>query len=121
MSDSKEKVEELLADEEMLTLPDVAERLRIPVSRVHDLLAARKFLAWRRDGVRLVPAAFFNGANVDKHVTGAITLLLDGGFSDTAVFAYLFTPDESLPGRPIDGLKGDLAREVKRRAQALAV
>ena len=120
MAHSKEEVEDLLANETMLTLPEVADMLGIPVTRVNDLLAARKFIAWKRDGKRLVPAAFFSGPNVDKHVTGTITLLTDGGYSDTDIFAHLFTPDDSLPGRPIDGLKGVLAREVKRRAQALA-
>ncbi len=114
-------VEQLLQNEELLTLPQVADKLGIVITRVHDLLNARKFLAWPIDGVRHVPVAFFNEKEaVNKFVSGAITVLTDGGYDDEAIFRFLFTEDESLPGRPIDGLQGHLAREVIRRAQAMA-
>ncbi|WP_165243279.1 Rv2175c family DNA-binding protein [Corynebacterium lizhenjunii] len=115
-------VNELLANEEMLTLPDVAAKLGIAVTRVHDLLHARKILAWRNAaGIRQVPAAFFNDKDaVSKYVSGCITVLSDGGYSDAEIFAHLFSEDDSLPGRPIDALHGHLAREVIRRAQAAA-
>lgn len=51
---------------------------------------------------------------------GVIALLSDGGYNDREILEYLFTPDDSLPGRPIDALHGHLAREVMRRAQAMA-
>lgn len=106
----------------MLTLPEVADKLGIAITRVHDLLHAGKLMAWRNaDGVRLVPAAFFNDKGaISKYVSGAITVLSDGGFSNEEIFAHLYTEDESLPGRPIDALHGHLAREVIRRAQAMA-
>lgn len=114
-------VEQLLQNEELLTLPQVADKLGIVITRVHDLLNARKFLAWPIDGVRHVPVAFFNEKEaVNKFVSGAITVLTDGGYDDEAIFRFLFTEDDSLPGRPIDGLQGHLAREVIRRAQAMA-
>ena len=47
-------------------------------------------------------------------------MLYDGGFTEEEILAYLFTPDDSLPGRPIDALHGHGAREVIRRAQAMA-
>ncbi|WP_368502594.1 Rv2175c family DNA-binding protein [Corynebacterium sp.] len=112
----------LLADEKLLSMEEMAERLNLPVTRVFDLLNARKFIAWRNEkGHRFVPEAFFNekGA-ISKYVSGAITVLSDGGFSDPEILAHLFTEDDSLPGRPIDALHGHLAREVIRRAQALA-
>ena len=115
-------LDELLANDEMLTLPQVAEKLGIVVTRVHDLLRSRKILAWRNaDGVRLIPAAFFNEKDkISKHVSGCLTVLSDGGYNDDEIFAYLFTEDDSLPGRPIDALHGHLAREVIRRAQSSA-
>lgn len=115
-------LQELLADEEMLTLPEVAVKLDIAITRVHDLLHARKLLAWRdAEGIRRVPVAFFNEKDkISKHVSGCITVLSDAGYSDDEIFAHLFTEDDSLPGRPIDGLHGHLAREVIRRAQASA-
>ena len=33
---------------------------------------------------------------------------------------WLFESDESLPGTPIEALRGDRGKEIKRRAQALA-
>ncbi|AKE39533.1 hypothetical protein UL81_07895 [Corynebacterium camporealensis] len=122
MTTSEKNLEELLAGEQMLTLADVAEKLDLPITRVHDLMHARKFIAWRNpEGTRLVPALFFNDKGViSKHVTGVITVLSDGGYDDEAILAHLFTEDDSLPGRPIDGLHGHLAREVIRRAQAMA-
>jgi hypothetical protein len=34
---------------------------------------------------------------------------------------WLFTADDSLPGRPIDALRENRGSEVKRRAQVLAL
>ena len=47
--------------------------------------------------------------------------LADGGWDDREILAWLFTPDDSLPGRPIDALRENRGREVKRRAQAEAL
>ena len=112
----------MLAGEELLTLKDVAEKLDLPITRVFDLLNARKFIAWRDpEGNRLVPASFFNSKGaISKYVSGVITVLSDNGWHDNEILAHLFTEDDSLPGRPIDGLHGHLAREVIRRAQASA-
>lgn len=112
----------LPASEPLLTVPDYAERLGIPVTRVFDLIGEHKLLCVYRDGKRYIPEAFLTEKNTtNKFVPGVIALLSDGGFSDDAIFEYLFTEDDSLPGRPIDALHGHLAREVMRRAQALAV
>jgi len=53
-------------------------------------------------------------------VPGVLTVLHDGGYDDHAALTWLFTEDESLPGRPIDALRENRGAEVKRRAQALA-
>ncbi|MDK8477694.1 Rv2175c family DNA-binding protein [Corynebacterium pseudodiphtheriticum] len=126
MLDNEEQLSEralaqLLADDELLTLPQVAEKLGLRITRVHDLLSAKQIIAVELEGHRYVPAAFFNDKGaISKHVSGVITVLSDGGFSNGEIFAHLFTADETLPGRPIDALHGHLAREVIRRAQALA-
>ena len=112
----------LLADEKLLSLSEVADKLGLRITRVHDLLSAKRVIAVELGGKRYVPAAFFNDKDaINKHVAGVITVLSDGGFSNDEIFHHLFTVDESLPGRPIDGLHGHLAREVIRRAQALAL
>jgi hypothetical protein len=107
---------------EVLALPEVAERLGLPVTKVRQALRDGQLVAVRRDGVLCVPAEFLtdDGAIV-KGLPGTITVLADAGFSPDEMVRWLFTADESLPGRPVDALRATGAREVKRRAQALAL
>ncbi|WP_291314251.1 Rv2175c family DNA-binding protein [Corynebacterium sp. UBA2622] len=110
----------LLAGEKLLSLPEVAEYLDVPVTRVHDLVGARKLLVYKRGGTKYVPKLLLgDDGGLSKFVSGAITVLHDGGFGDEEILTYLYTPDDSLPGRPIDALHGHGAREVIRRAQAM--
>lgn len=113
-------LDDLLAGEELLTMPDVAEMLGIPVTKVHDYVNVKKLVVYRKDGKKYIPAVLFSDGEMSKFITGAITVLYDGGFTEEEILAYLFTPDDSLPGRPIDALHGHGAREVIRRAQAMA-
>ncbi|AKK11473.1 hypothetical protein CUTER_07420 [Corynebacterium uterequi] len=113
------KITAVLADEELLTLGEVAERLSVPVTKVGDVLNAHKLAAVTIDGRRYIPAALLAEGRLSKFVAGAITVLIDGGYDDEEILAYLFTEDETLPGRPIDALHGHGAREVIRRAQAM--
>jgi hypothetical protein len=75
----------------------------------------------RQDGVLRVPAGFVRGDAVVKGLAGVLTLLRDGGYDDEAAIRWLHTPDESLPGTPVEALAADRGREVRRRAQALAL
>ncbi|GAA0540536.1 DNA-binding protein [Saccharopolyspora subtropica] len=111
---------DVLAPEvEVLPLPDVAERLGQPVTRVHQLIRDGHLLALRRGGVLGVPTAFLADRAVVKGLGGTITLLRDAGYQDDEILRWLFTPDDSLPGTPVDALRGNRGREVKRRAQAM--
>jgi Rv2175c C-terminal domain of unknown function len=104
-----------------LSLPEVAERLGIPSSRVKQLLRDRKLLAVARpSGKRAVPAAFLDGDQVVKGLHGTLTVLYDCGFDDSEALRWLFTADETLPGTPIQALYRHRGTEVNRRAQALA-
>jgi hypothetical protein len=105
---------------EWLTVPDVAERFGVLVTKVHQLLGDGSLLGLRRDGVLRIPAGFVQGDAVVKGLPGVITVLRDGGYDDEAAIRWLHTPDDSLPGTPVDALQGDRRREVTRRAQALA-
>jgi len=102
-----------------LTLPEVAKRLGVSISRVHQMIRDHQLLAVRRDGVRRVPADLVANQNVRKHLPGVLTLLHDAGYDDEEALRWLYQPDDSLPGTPAAALAGDGAREVKRRAQAL--
>ncbi|MBX7264713.1 DNA-binding protein [Micromonospora sp. Llam7] len=103
-----------------LTLPDVAERLDLPISKIHQMIRDRELLAVRRDGVRRIPADLVANSIVLKHLPGVLTLLTDAGYDDEAALRWLYEPDDTLSGgTPAAALAGDHAREVKRRAQAL--
>ncbi|MFY1637380.1 Rv2175c family DNA-binding protein [Solwaraspora sp. WMMB335] len=101
-----------------LTLPEVAERLDVTISKVHQMVRDRELLALRRDGVRRVPAELIANRTVRRHLPGILTLLHDAGFSDEETLRWLYRADDTLPGTPAAALGGDRAREVKRRAQA---
>lgn len=110
----------LSSDEPTLTLPDAAERIGVAVTRIHALLQEGRLIAVNRDDVPQIPELFFEGNEVARFVPGALALLSDGGYSREETLEWLFTEDDSLPGRPVDALHGHLAREVMRRAQAMA-
>ena len=102
-----------------VVLPDVAERLELPITRVHQLIKDGVLLAARRAGVLRVPIELIATANVRKHLPGVLTVLHDAGYNDEEAMRWLYTTDDSLPGTPASALSGDRATEVKRRAQAL--
>jgi excisionase family DNA binding protein len=104
-----------------LTVPEVAERLGIPVSRVKQLLRDRKLVAVQRpSGAYSVPAAFLDGDQVVRGLHGTLTVLFDCGFDEPEALRWLFTADDSLPGTPIQAIAEHRCTEVNRRAQALA-
>jgi hypothetical protein len=102
-----------------LPLPDVAERLGLGISKIHQMLRDNELLAVRREGVLRVPAELVAGDTVRKHLPGVLMLLRDAGYNDEEALRWLYIPDESLPGTPATALSGHRATEVKRRAQAL--
>jgi excisionase family DNA binding protein len=102
-----------------LTVPEVAERLEVPLTSVHQMIRDRTLIAVRRDGVLRIPAELVATPTVRKHLPGILTLLHDAGYNDTEALRWLYEPDDTLAGTPADALGGDQAVEVKRRAQAL--
>jgi hypothetical protein len=107
------------APPDLLTVPDVAERLQVPLTRVHQLIRDGKLLGVRVSGVLQVPADFVYEGTVVKGLPGTITLLRDAGYADEEALRWLYTPDQSLPGTPVQALRDNRGTEVKRRAQAL--
>lgn len=111
---------------EWLTLPDVAERLGLDVGKVRRLLQDGLLVAVRRGerNVLSVPAALLvdgeDGVVPLPELRGTITVLSDSGYDDDEALRWLFTPDDSLPGTPVDALRAGRKTEVRRRAQALA-
>jgi hypothetical protein len=120
-------------DEPTYDLPGVAELLGIPVTKVHQHLREGHLVGVRRAGDVLVPRIFFTeSGEVVKSLPGLLMVLHDGGHRDTEIVRWLFTPDPSLTvtrdgtrdaisnARPVDALHAHQAREVLRRAQAMA-
>lgn len=105
-----------------LPLPDVAEQLGLPINKVHSLLDERAIVAVRigERNIRSVPAEFITEGQLIDSLKGTIAVLTDAGFTDEEILRWLFTEDESLPGRPIDALQQGRKTEIRRRAQALA-
>jgi hypothetical protein len=113
------ELEELIAD--WLPLPDVAERLGVSTRDVRSLLEERALLAAKvgERQIRSVPAEFLVESGVLESLKGTLAVLSDAGFSDEEALRWLFTADDSLPGRPIDALREGRKTEIRRRAQAL--
>ena len=105
---------------ETLTPAEVAQLLGVSQNRVRQLLRERKLVAVPGSGNSRIPADFFKDGQILKHLPGLLTVLHDGGFSDEEAFDWLFREDDSLPGCPVEALRGDRHTEVTRRAQALA-
>ena len=108
---------QLVEPAEWVAMPDVAEQLGMPITRVHQLIRDHALLAVRRDGVLRVPVELIASPNVRKHLPGVLTLLRDAGYNDEEALRWLYTADDSLPGIPAIALSGARATEVKRRAQ----
>jgi hypothetical protein len=119
--------------EAVYALPDVADLLGVPVTKVHQHLREGHLVGVRRDGAVVVPKIFFDHTgHVVKSLHGLLVVLHDGGYHETEIMRWLFTPDPSLTitrdgaadrqanARPVDALHSHQAREVVRRAQALA-
>lgn len=130
-------VEDVLEpDEPVYDLPTVAELLKVAVTKVHQHLRDGHLLAVRRNGIPVVPRVFLTErdgrSEIAKSLPGLLSLLRDGGYRDTEILRWLFAADPSLTltrdgtrepvtnARPVDALHSHQAREVLRRAQAMA-
>jgi Rv2175c C-terminal domain of unknown function len=106
---------------ELITLPDAAELLAVPITKVHQLLKDGQLVVTTDEaGRRVLPRAFVAGGVVLNGLPSVITLLRDGGYTDPEIIDWLLRADESLPGTPVQALAENRGTEIKRRAQAAA-
>ena len=105
-----------------LTLPELADKLALPVSRVRQLLRDGKLVAVQRGTppVKQVPMELVLDGQLLKGLAGALTVLKDAGYDDEQALRWLLTEDDAIPGRPVDAMAAGRDTAVKRRAQALA-
>ncbi len=106
--------------EAVYDLPAVADLLGVPVTKVHQQLREGHLVAVRRDGAVVVPKVFFDDTgHVVKSLSGLLVVLHDGGYRDTEIVRWLFTPDPSLTIRR-DGVDGPAGQCPAGRRAALA-
>ena len=106
---------------EWLDWSQASERLGVSVSKVRQLIREHQLAAVvpAPGAGQQVPAELLMDGAVVKGVPGVLTVLHDAGYDDREVLTWLFTSDDTLPGRPIDALRETRGSEVKRRAQAM--
>lgn len=115
--------EDELADlvAEWLDWRQASDLLGVSVSKVRQMIREHQLAAVvpAPGAGQQVPADLVHDGAVVKGVPGVLTVLHDAGYDDREVLTWLFTPDDTLPGRPIDALRENRGSEVKRRAQAM--
>jgi hypothetical protein len=103
---------------DLLTFPEAAAALGLPVTRVHQYVRDGHLVETRSaEGSRRIPADFVQEGAIVKHLRAVITQLRDAHYADDEIVTWLFRTDETLPGTPIQALRENRGTEVKRRAQ----
>lgn len=113
-----EKLEELITS--WLSVRTAADKLQVSPNKVRQWISEGELIAVGAGHNQQIPADCLDGGKIVKGLGGTLTLLSDVGFDEIEAAIWLFTPDETLPGRPIDALRENRGREIRRRAQALA-
>jgi hypothetical protein len=105
-----------------LTVPELSELLGTNIVQVRQMLKDGLLVSVRRGerSVISVPAAFVEDGEVVKKLPGLLTLLRDAGYDENESLRWIFTPDDTLPGTPMQALVENRHTEVRRRAQSLA-
>ena len=108
--------------DDWLDWSEAGKALGVSVSKVRQLIREHQLAAAvpSPGAGQQVPAELIMDGEIVKGVPGLLVVLHDGGYDDRAILRWLFTADETLPGRPIDALRENRGSEVKRRAQAMA-
>lgn len=104
-----------------LTVPDVAERMNIPLGKVRRLVEEHHLFTVRRDGVQKIPAELLVNNEPLHSLKGTILVLLDSGFSLEGACEWLYTEEPALGETPIAALLKGKKSEIRRLAQALAL
>jgi hypothetical protein len=104
---------------DLIPLPDTAQLLDEGIIKVEQHVKDGALVIMRNaEGIRCVPSSFIQDGLIVKHLDAVIRLLRDSRFTDAEIVDWLHRPDDTLPGTPIQALRDDRSREIKRRAQA---
>lgn len=111
---------------EMIPLPDVAQMLDVPITKVRQYIRDRKLMSMdNEDGVRCVPALFLMQDGDSYHlvddVDGTATTLIDGGFSPDEACQWLISENDLLHGDvPLEVIRDGGYHRVNRVAAMMA-
>ena len=105
-----------------LTLPDLAEAIGEPLTKIRDWIREGRLVAVERGTPRVksVPGEFVHDGELIKGLSGALTVLADAGYSAEESLRWLLSDEPSLPGRPVDLMAAGRHHAVKRQAMTLA-
>jgi hypothetical protein len=105
-----------------LTLPDLAERIDEPLTKIRDWVRERRLVVIERGTppVKSVPVEFVHDGELIKGLFGALTVLADAGYEPEDALRWLLTDESTLPGRPVDLMAEGRHHAVKRHAMTLA-
>ena len=106
---------------EWIDWSQASDELHVSVSKVRQLIREHQLAAAvpTPGAGQKIPAELLMDGEIVKGVPGVCTVLHDTGFDDRHILRWLFTADDTRPGRPIDALRENRGSEVKRRAQAM--
>lgn len=110
---------------EWMTVPECAELLGVPLSRVRELVRERHLVGTRRgeNNALYLPAGQIvqgeSGAEVLGTVRGTVIVLADAGLTDAEIVEWLTTDHEELGESPLDALRSGKRAHVRRIAQAV--
>ena len=106
-----------------MSVPDCAEALGVPLSRVRELIKDRHLVATRRgeNNAVYLPAGQIvdgdDGPRVLATVRGTVLVLADTGMRDDDIIEWLTSDHEELEGSPLDALRAGQRAHVRRLAQ----
>ena len=112
--------ENLPANTQYLTIPELVERWQLTPSKVRRLIEDRYLAAVRIDGVLLVPAEFVDGNEPLGSLRGTLLALNDAGFSDDEAVIWMLNENDELGERPVAALIAGKKSAVRRATQSLA-
>ena len=107
-----------------LTVPEFAQALGVTASDVREMLRLRTLIAVRRgeNDAWHLPAEFIVEQDGEPRVIptlhGTVTVLSDGGFSDSEALEWLISHSEELGTTPLAALREGRRAPVRRAAQA---
>lgn len=113
-------VSDVFANVTWLTIPEVAERLALPIGKVHRLIEEHQLVEVRIDGVRKVPADAIQDGVPLPSLHGTIIVLLDAGLTLEAAIEWLYTENDYLDCTPMSALVAGRKSPVRRATQDLA-